>query len=60
MVEKNVCMKSVLENAELKYRIKKFCVYVCMYVCMYVCRPFLVNTITSVKLKILISYLQHM
>ena len=37
------------------------CVYVCMYVCMcvckYVCRLFLVNTITSVRLKIFVSNL---
>ena len=49
-------LKSVLEHAEIKYRIKKS---VCMYVCMCVCRPFLVNTITSVKLKIFISNLVH-
>ena len=65
-------LKSVLEHAERKCRIKKVCVYVCvyvcicvcmhvcMYVCMYVCRPFLVNTITSVRLKIFISNLVHM
>ena len=30
----------------------------CVYVCMYVCsRPFLVNTITSVRLKIFVSNL---
>ena len=28
------------------------CMYVRMCVCMYVCRPFLVNTIISVRLKI--------
>ena len=41
-------LKSVLEHAEIKYRIKK----VCVYICVYVCRPFLVNTITSVRLRI--------
>ena len=45
-------LKSVLEHAELKYRIKS--------VCVYVCRPFLVNTITAVRLKIFISNLVYM